>query len=129
MRWDKPNTKIEWRHEYRYREDDRQVFQAEIAHEYPDDEPIPLTQYVAYLKLIWEAIPEEWRQHAMIRLGREGEYDTRAVFEVYLERLEFDEEFAVRKAKERAEEETAAIAQEARERGMLKALKKKYESG
>ena len=122
-----PEKAFVWRHDYQYRDDDRKVFRAMIVEDYPDEDAIPLASFVAYIKTIWDAIPEEWRRNAFIKLGREdSDYGTAADFDVYLERLETDAEFAERKQKEAAEEKQAARAQEARERGMLAALKKKY---
>jgi hypothetical protein len=122
-----PNTTVNWVHNYQYREDDRKVFRGSIVDAYPDDDAIPLTEFIAYLRTIWLAIPTEWQQNAWIKLGRDdSECGTAADFDVYLERLETDEEFAVRKAKEAEDESKATKAQEARERGMLQALKRKY---
>lgn len=127
MTLNKPNTKLEWRHNYQYREDHRKVFQAAIVADYPDEEPIPLTEFFAYISSIWDSIPTEWRDHAFIKIGRDnGEYGTAANFDVYLERLETDEEFEARKELEAATQAESKKAQEARERGMLRALKAKY---
>lgn len=132
MNFNKPKTKLEWRHEYQYREDDRKVFRAMIAEDYPEGNAIPLIKFLGYMRSIWDAIPQEWRQHAFIKLGREDwECGTAADFDVYLdvylERLETDEEFAARARSRKPPDEAAADrAQEARERGMLEALKKKY---
>jgi hypothetical protein len=124
----KTSKNIEWRHDYQFREDDRQVFRAMIVEEYPDSAPIQFTEFVSWLRNVWQSIPEEWQQSAFIRLGREDSegYGTDAEFEIYLERLENEEEFAARKREEAKEEEKSAKAQEARERGMLASLKRKY---
>ncbi|MHB1328008.1 MAG: hypothetical protein ACYC2K_07385 [Gemmatimonadales bacterium] len=128
MRMEPPNKNLNWRHEYVYREDGRQTLRAKIVEEYPDEDAIPLIKFLAWLRMVWGVIPEEWRQHAFIKLGSEDSdgYGTAADFDIYLERLETDEEYSARKAQEAADEEKSANAQEARERGMLEALKRKY---
>jgi hypothetical protein len=93
-------NKVEWRYNGS-REDGRQILRWMVLEDYPDDEHINFMEFIAWLTGILHSMPPELGVKAHIKLAREDyECGTAADFEIFVDRVESDEEYAGRQSRE-----------------------------